>query len=68
MSDVFRKEYRPITESQKSWIISFKDQAETLHITFESCLDALTESDKRMMALAKTNLEQAVMWSVKAIT
>ena len=68
MSDTFRKEYKPLSESTKSWMNSFKDQAQILHDDFDTCFSAMPESDKRMMALAKTNLEQAILWAVKAIT
>jgi len=66
--DVFRKEYKQTSEEQKSWINSFKEIAQNLHNDFDTCLDAIPESDKRMIALAKTNLEQAIMWAIKAIT
>lgn len=65
MTDIFRKDYRPLSEEQKSWMIAFKNQAQSLYDDFENCS---CEHDKRMMALAKTNLEQAVMWAIKAIT
>lgn len=68
MSDVFRKKYIILTEDQKSWIDSFKDLAQKIHDDFESCSVAQPDSDKRMMALAKTNLEQSIMWAIKAIT
>ncbi len=65
MSDVFRKEYKQLSDEQKSLINNIKAQAQSLHASFEDCM---FEHDKRMMALAKTNLEQAVMWAIKAIT
>jgi hypothetical protein len=63
MSDTFRKEYKPLDESQKARIEQIKDEAEKLHESFDWAI-----GDKRMIALAKTNLEQAVMWAIKAIT
>ena len=63
MSDVFRKEYKALDESQKSRINQIKNEGQKLHESFD-----WAEGDKRMIALAKTNLEQAVMWAVKAIT
>lgn len=68
MSDVFRREYKPLTDEQKSWIASLKEDAEDVHNSFELCSQGLPESDKRMWALAKTNLEQVIMWAIKAIT
>lgn len=67
MPDVFRKEYRPLDDLTKVKIKLLKEIAENLHEAFINC-ESVEGCDKRMMALAKTNLEQAVMWAVKAIT
>lgn len=63
MTDIFRKEYKPLDESQKSRIEQIKNEAEKLLESFDWAI-----GDKRMIALAKTNLEQAIMWAIKAIT
>lgn len=63
MADVFRKEYKALTELQKASMAEVKDQAQILWDLFDSC-----PGDPRMKAVAKTNLEQAVMWIVKGIT
>lgn len=71
MSDVFRQEYKELNGYVKDTIYLFKARAENLLHEFNIAEDAeadLCEVDKRCMALAKTNLEQAVMWAVKAIT
>jgi len=66
MTDVFRKEYKPLNDYQKHAMERIKDKAEDLLASFEDT--PAVEPDKRMMALAKTNLEQAIMWAIKAIT
>lgn len=66
MADVFRKEYRSLSDDQKAQIANIKNAAENLHGWMES--SSFVNPDQRMMALAKTNLEQAVMWAIKAIT
>jgi hypothetical protein len=66
MTDVFRKAYLPIGDDQKSKINDIKNKAEELYFSMTD-LGGMTV-DPRAMALAKTNLEQAVMWAVKAIT
>lgn len=63
MPDVFRKEYKPLDETQKARIEQIKNEATKLWDTFDFAI-----ADGRMMALAKTNLEQSVMWAIKAIT
>lgn len=66
----FRQEYKPLNERQKELIKSIKDNAELLEDDFKAAIDsdryALTCG--REIALALTNLEQAVMWAVKGIT
>jgi hypothetical protein len=68
-ADVFRKQYQPLSEDQKVYMEAFKDKAEELIKEFEASENTpFLDVNKRCMALAKTNLEQAVMWAVKAIT
>lgn len=64
--DIFRQEYKSLSNDQKMHSIQFKAYAQDLYNKFEQAL--VLKPDPRMMALAKTNLEQAVMWAIKAIT
>lgn len=67
MSDVFRKQYKALSEEQKNTILSLKSKAEELLNQFE--LIGVNKSiDPRPVALAKTYLEQSIMWIVKAAT
>lgn len=67
MSDVFRKEYKALSEEQKNTILSLKSKAEELLNQFE--LIGVNKSiDPRSVSLAKTYLEQSIMWIVKAAT
>ena len=68
MSDTFRKEYKPLTDLQKEYIGSVKDAASELEEAINMAESECDVKDKRSLALAKTNLEQAVMWAVKALT
>mgnify|MGYP001598583272 CR=1 FL=1 len=63
--DVFRKEYRAIDDIRLKRIEQLKEKAQALYDEIESAID---NSDQRMRALARTKLEEAVMWAVKAIT
>jgi hypothetical protein len=67
MSDTFRKEYKSLSQLDKDNISGIKDGAQILEEIFDDLL-VETICDKRCMELAKVNLEQAVMWAVKAIT
>ena len=67
MTDVFRKEYKTLSGEIKDDIFVIKSKAENLLYEFDA-MALREETDKRCLALAKTNLEQAVMWAVKAIT
>ena len=64
MTDVFRKEYKPLSDDTKARMADIKQIAESLY----GCISNAAPADQRMIALAKTNLEQAVMWAIKAIT
>ena len=62
MPNVFRPQYRALTETEKLKVDRIKDLAQQLYDEMQS------PSLGREMALARTNLEQAVMWAVKSIT
>lgn len=67
MSDTFRKVYKVLSDEQKAHIENIKDKAEELEKAFRE--SGLKDSiDNRRMALAYTNLEQSIMWAIKAIT
>lgn len=70
MNDTFRKEYTPLTEEQKTQMAAIKDKAQELLDLFNSVLSTPEErSDRsRCMAVARTNLEQTIMWAVKGVT
>lgn len=59
---VFRPQYRPLSDVEKLKIDRIKDLAQQLHDEMQS------PNLGREMSLARTNLEQAVMWAVKSIT
>lgn len=62
MSNVFRKTYRQLSLEEQRRIEAIKNCAEMLHEKLEQA------GDSRCMALAKTKLEEAVMWAVKGLT
>lgn len=61
-NDVVRHEYRTLTEDEKARMRVVKDQG----ADFLALCDSLGTS--RELSIAKTNIEQAVMWAVKHIT
>jgi hypothetical protein len=67
MTDVFRKEYKPLTEDQKTKMEVIKRIAGQLWdvIDLASTND---QTDKRCLSIAKTELESCVMWATKGIT
>lgn len=67
MSNTFRKEYKPLTDEQKLWMEDVKNKAEELLLAIDRPRNA-DFSGNREIAVAKTNLETAVMWAVKGIT
>jgi hypothetical protein len=64
LEDTFRINARPLSDEQIELVQSIKTEAGSLLEMFNK----YEHADKRMLALAKTNLEQSVMWAVKAIT
>jgi hypothetical protein len=63
VTDPLRKQYRPLEESQVADLAAIKDVREKM-------LDVLAgvSGDGRCFALAKTKIEEAVMWAAKGIT
>lgn len=59
---VFRQEYRELTEEEKQRVLDIKTKAEELYELFDA------STSPREMALAKTKLEESVMWAVKGVT
>ena len=59
---IMRKEYRVLKEEEKAAMNEIKDLGEKLHEKIASL------GTTRELALAKTKVEEAVMWAVKHIT
>jgi hypothetical protein len=57
---VFRSEYRRLTAEEVQRIVEIKAAAEALY--------NLLPLDSREAAIARTKLEESVMWAVKGIT
>jgi len=57
-----RHQYRILSEQEKANMVEIKDAG----LAFLKMLDRFDES--REMSLARTKLEEAVMWAVKSIT
>lgn len=60
--DVMRVKYRPLTAEEAALLRSVKGQAAALY----GFLERLGES--RELSLAKTKLEESVMWATKHLT
>lgn len=67
MRDTFRKEYKQLSGEIKDTMFVFKSIAENLEREFD-LVEIDIDVDKRCLALARTNLEQSIMWAIKAIT
>ena len=61
-SNLMRSEYRVLTEAEKETMRLVKDSG----LNFVNSIDAIGAS--RELSLAKTRIEEAVMWAVKHIT
>lgn len=67
MPDPFRSTYRQLTDAEKAKIAEIKRLATAMYGEFEARVGE-QPPDPRAMALARTKLEESVMWSTKAIT
>ena len=68
-SDTFRKVYAPLSDTQKAQVEAIKNQAADLLAEMNLAVPMTERSERsRCMAIARTNLEQAVMWAVKGVT
>lgn len=67
MSDTFRKQYRELNEAEKAQLESLKIKAEDIESTFNAVVENRQDVG-REIALARTKLEESIMWAVKAIT
>lgn len=61
-ADVMRMQYRPLTADEQAQMVAVKGNAASLY----GFLGTLGNS--RELSLAKTKLEEAVMWATKHIT
>lgn len=62
VNNVMRHEYRVLSEDEKTQMQKIKD----LGLDFHDYLDTIGQS--REISLAKTKIEETVMWAVKHIT
>lgn len=62
VNNVMRHEYRVLTDEEKAAMKWFKDSG----LAFIEYCDACGPS--REMSIAKTKMEEAVMWAVKSLT
>jgi hypothetical protein len=60
--DIFRKENNKISDEAENHIFTIKTKAEELMKTYYKIIPG------REKSLAYTNLEQSVMWAVKAVS
>jgi hypothetical protein len=69
MKNRFRKGYVEVSDELDMKINIIKEVAQFLDSRFEECLTIKGKSEQgRCIALARTNLEQSIMWAVKGIT
>jgi len=62
VNNVMRHEYRVLSDEEKEWMRWFKDHG----VAFVTACDEYGGS--RELSIAKTKMEEAVMWAVKHIT
>lgn len=69
MADTFRKVYTDLTDTQKDAVAAIKEAAEKVETEFNNAVSREKRNDaSRLIAIAHTHLENAIMWAVKAVT
>ncbi len=69
MTDIFRKKYTELDAMQHEDMLAIKDKAQYLLDLLNGIVPPEERSERsRCMAIARTNLETAVMYAVKAVT
>ena len=68
MTNPFRPEYRQLSEAEEEQVEQIKDRALWLHTALGEINLHSDPAKARYVALAKTALEEAVMWATKAVT
>jgi hypothetical protein len=69
MADTFRKTYTLLSDDQKQWMENIKDIAGLLESAFNEAVPSEERSERsRCMAIARTQLETAIMWAIKGVT
>lgn len=72
--DPFRKQYRELSQEEKARVDAIKEKAGELHALLDhefprsSAGITMPGLGAREMALARTKLEECVMWATKAVT
>lgn len=64
MNNVMRHEYKALSEAEKLQIKRLKDKG----LEFWEVIDTLDNFGSRELSLAKTKVEEAVMWATKHLT
>jgi hypothetical protein len=62
VNNAVRHQYRILTDEEKAQMVAIKDLGLKMLETIESV------GNSRELSIAKTKVEEAVMWAVKAIT
>jgi hypothetical protein len=66
--NVFRKTYRKLNQVELDYLDALKDKAQELYDLIDTGGPTHQAPQSREKSLAKTNLEQAIMWAVKDVT
>jgi hypothetical protein len=69
MTDTFRRVYTPLSEDQKLKVKTIKVEADVLLDILNNAISPNERSERaRCMNIARTKLEECVMWATKGIS
>ncbi len=64
VNNIMRHEYRVLSDEEKGQMLNFKDSG----LMFIELCNSVTTEYSRELTIAKTKMEEAVMWAVKHLT
>ncbi len=67
-NNAVRHQYRVLNDAEKAAMVQIKDEGEALLLAIDAANEVAGVKAGREMAIARTKVEEAVMWAVKGLT
>lgn len=68
VNNTFRQQYRQLNEAEKAAVDDIKRLGAEFEAALDDCQAFLRSTAAREIAIARTKMEEAVMWAVKGVS